>query len=173
MKRLMNMLSAVIVILFTGCSTGILFSEFAPNIPNISPVSGRIYVYHCVDLSREGLDSNDCRFDWDKVSWANKKPGQPGTISGALGGRPHINLNGEIIGEAISMGLTYVDRPPGGYEISIDGDKRKLQFVLEKGQTRYVRINMYFWENRISSIPILVANEIAQKEIQMCRIKGK
>ena len=96
---------------------------------------------------------------------------RPSSLGAAI--RPDVRLNGEVVGEAISWGFFYVDKKPGNYEIlTITEVNRKLSLILNKRQTRYVRLNVSwgFWVWHV--YPELVENEVGEKEIQDCRHTG-
>lgn len=97
---------------------------------------------------------------------------RPSSVGAAI--RPDVKLNGEVIGEAISWGFFYVDVKPGSYEILTSTEvDRKLSLLLNKGQTRYVRLNIAlgFFVGHV--YPELVENEVGEKEIHDCRYIGK
>jgi hypothetical protein len=170
MKKISNVVLLLGVLFFGGCAvTGPHFHEIASSIPLVAPENGRIYVYSCVNMVNLAANfSNLCDADWDKVSWGNKAWYEPGTITYSLFGGPKVKLNDAVIGEATSLTFFYVDKRPGNYSISAAGVP-PLSFVLESGKSLYVRINQHFDGSRNVDKPILVDNDIAQKEIQMCR----
>jgi outer membrane murein-binding lipoprotein Lpp len=80
--------------------------------------------------------------------------------------QPEVRLNGVVVGSAVPNGFFWADRPPGPIEISTSTEvERKLTFTLDKGQVRYVRLNISigFFVGRI--IPELVDNATGEKEI--------
>jgi predicted small lipoprotein YifL len=88
--------------------------------------------------------------------------------------QPEVKLNGEVIGKAVPMGFFYVDKAPGTYEIMTSTEvDRKLSLTLDKGQVRYVRLNisMGFFVGHV--YPELVDNNVGEKEIQDCRCTNK
>jgi len=88
--------------------------------------------------------------------------------------QPEVKLNGEVVGKAVPKGFFYVDREPGDYKIVTSTEvDRRLSLVLEKGQTRYVRLNisMGFFVGHV--YPELVENVVGEKEIQQCSYTGK
>ena len=88
--------------------------------------------------------------------------------------QPEVKVNGDVVGTAVPFGFLLVDRKPGAYEISTATEvERKLSLTLEKGQTRYVRLNVSigFFVGHI--YPELVDNEVGEKELQECRFAGK
>ena len=132
-----------IMSLLIGCATsGPKFIEMKNAISNISPDTGRIYLY------------------------------RPSFLGAAI--RPNVKLNGDVIGEAVSWGFFYVDRKPGNYEIVTSTEvDRKLSLTLDKGQTRYVRLNigLGFFVGHV--YPELVETAVGEKEIQGCRYIGE
>ena len=93
------------------------------------------------------------------------------TLGAAL--RPDVLLNNEKVGESIARGFFYVDRQAGEYQVVTSTEvQRKLSFVLDKGQTRYVRfsVNMGFFVGHVYGE--LVEPDEALKEIQDCKYTG-
>ena len=87
--------------------------------------------------------------------------------------QPAVLLNKEPIGTAKPKGCFYVDRSPGNYQISTSTEvKRTLSMTLEKGETRYVRLNvsMGFWIGHV--FPELIEPHQGEKEIQSCHFLG-
>lgn len=96
---------------------------------------------------------------------------RPSALGAGL--RPDVLLNGEKVGEAISWGFFYVDRPPGNYEVVTSTEvKRKLTFVLEKGQTRFVRFSTSFGFFVGHVYGELVDENVGLSEIQESRYTG-
>jgi hypothetical protein len=101
------------------------------------------------------------------------------TISAQV--QPNIILNGEVVGKAIPNGFFYVDRNPGLYEILIESTlKNTRSFILEKGQTVYVRLGVAASiPNSLLSalfIPVVYSDivdpEVGAKGIKVCRYTG-
>jgi hypothetical protein len=93
---------------------------------------------------------------------------RPSAFGAAI--RPSVHLNGETVGEAISWGFFYVDRPPGNYEVLTATEvDRKLTFILEKGQTRFVRFSTSFGFFVGHVYGELVDPEVGMAEIQQCQ----
>jgi hypothetical protein len=93
------------------------------------------------------------------------------TLGAAL--RPDMLLNGEKVGEAIARGFFYVDRPPGEYvAVTSTEVTRKVSFVLEKDQTRYIKfsVSMGFFVGHVYGE--LVDESVALREINDCRYTG-
>jgi hypothetical protein len=81
--------------------------------------------------------------------------------------QPDIKLNGEKVGTAKPHGFYFVDRDPGNYEVTAATEtEKKLTFVLESGQERYVRlkIQMGVFVGRI--VPELVDRQEAEGELK-------
>jgi hypothetical protein len=88
--------------------------------------------------------------------------------------QPQVKLNGEAIGKAVPRGFFYVDRPAGAYEVSTSTEvKRNLSLTLEKGQTRYVRLNisMGFFVGHV--YPELVEDAEGAAQIANCHYTGQ
>ena len=87
--------------------------------------------------------------------------------------QPDINLNGTKVGNAVAQGFFYVDRPAGNYEVVTSTEvDRKVTFVLEKGQTRFVRfsVSMGFFVGHVYGE--LVDSADGLEEIKECKYTG-
>lgn len=87
--------------------------------------------------------------------------------------QPKVKLNGEVVGTSKPKGFFYVDRPPGDYQVETSTEvKRRLSLTLDKGQSRYVRLNisMGFFVGHV--YPELVENDVGEKEIVKCKYTG-
>jgi len=87
--------------------------------------------------------------------------------------QPKVKMNDEIIGTSIARGFFYVDKKPGNYQIMTTTEvDRKLSFILEDGQTRYVRfgVSIGFFLGHV--YPELVSPEVGIEEIQECNYTG-
>jgi hypothetical protein len=87
--------------------------------------------------------------------------------------QPDVNLNGTKVGNAVAQGFFYVDRPPGNYEVVTSTEvDRKVTFVLEKGQTRFVRfsVSMGFFVGHVYGE--LVDSAEGLEEIKDCKFTG-
>lgn len=88
------------------------------------------------------------------------------TVAGAAV-QPSIYLNGDVVGTAVPGGFFYVDRAPGKYEVSASTEtENKLTFVVDPGQTRYVRLDMSIGLFVGHVVPRLVDEADGAKEIQ-------
>jgi hypothetical protein len=127
------------VVLFVSCASGVPFTELNPS-PNAElPNTGRIFFYRV-------------------------------TGAGGAAIQPDILLNGEKIGTSIPQGFFYLDKPAGEYTVITSTEvKRKVSFVLDEGQTRYIRfkISIGFFVGHVYGE--LVDPEEAKKEIIQCK----
>lgn len=83
---------------------------------------------------------------------------------------PEVRLNGEVVGQAQPKGFFYVDRPPGEYVVATTTEvERLLSFVLEPGQTRYVKfkVGLGFFVGHVYGE--LVENQLGMNEIAKCK----
>ena len=90
---------------------------------------------------------------------------RPSALGAAV--QPDIKLNGEKVGTAKPHGFYFVDRDPGNYEVTAATEtEKKLTFVLEPSQERYVRlkIQMGVFVGRI--VPELVDKQEAEGELK-------
>jgi hypothetical protein len=90
---------------------------------------------------------------------------RPSALGAAV--QPDINLNGQKVGTAKPHGVYFVDRAPGDCLVTASTEtEKKLTFVLEPGQTRYVRlkIQMGLFVGRI--VPELVDRNEAEEEMR-------
>lgn len=96
---------------------------------------------------------------------------RPSSFGAAV--RPNVKLNGEVVGEAISHGFFFVDRPPGEYTIVTSTEvDRSLSLTLEAGQTRYVRLGISFGFVVGHVYPELVDSLVGEEEIKELSYTG-
>ncbi|HDR16719.1 MAG TPA: DUF2846 domain-containing protein [Desulfobacteraceae bacterium] len=96
---------------------------------------------------------------------------RPSALGAAL--RPDVMLNNEKVGEAIAQGFFYVDRQPGEYQVvTFTEVKRKLSFILDSGQTRYVRFSTSFGFFVGHVYGELVDPDVGMEEIKDCKYTG-
>jgi hypothetical protein len=84
--------------------------------------------------------------------------------------KPDVNLNGQVVGSSVSHGFFFVDRPAGDYKVSTTTEVEKtLTFHLDRGQTRYVRLNisMGFMVGHV--YPTLAEPDVGKKEIEQTK----
>lgn len=131
----------IIISLFVlaSCASGVPFTELNPSFDPEVSNTGRIFFYR---------------------------------VTGAAGAaiQPEILMNGEKIGKSIPQGFFYLDKPAGEYTVTTTTEvKRKASFVLDEGQTRYIRfgISMGFFAGHVYGE--LVDPEEAKEEIIKCK----
>jgi hypothetical protein len=93
------------------------------------------------------------------------------TFGAAL--QPDIKVNGTKVGDSIAQGFFYIDRPPGNYEVVTSTEvDRKVTFVLEKAQTRFVKfsVSMGFFVGHVYGE--LVDSLVGLEEIKDCKYTG-
>jgi Protein of unknown function (DUF2846) len=87
--------------------------------------------------------------------------------------QPDIRLNGTKVGDSRAQGFFYIDRPPGNYEVVTSTEvDRKVTFVLEKAQTRFVKfsVSMGFLVGHVYGE--LVDPAVGEEEIKECKYTG-
>ncbi len=136
MRSMKAVLALAVFALLAGCAaTGPLYSEVASSIPSVPPNKSRVYFY------------------------------RPDTMLGAAV-TSDINLNGRVVGKSERGSFFFVDENPGTCTVATSTEvEKQLTFVLEPGQTRYVRTSVSFgaFVGRIN--PELVAPETAKADI--------
>jgi Protein of unknown function (DUF2846) len=125
---------------FSGCATtGAKYSEMKTSLTPQQADLGRIYFYRTANPFGSAI-------------------------------QPSVMLNGENIGSAVPNGFFYVDRPSGNYEVTMSTEvEKKLTFVLDRGQTRYVRMSIGLGLVVGRVIPELVDKDVAESEMQSLR----
>ena len=79
-------------------------------------------------------------------------------------------MNGEKVGVSIPQGFFYVDKPSGEYTVITSTEvERKVSFVLDQGQTRYIRFKISFGFFVGHVYGELVDPAEAQQEIVECK----
>lgn len=87
--------------------------------------------------------------------------------------QPAVLLDGQAVGSAVPLGYFYIDCAPGDHSIMTSTEvDRELTFHLDKGQVRYVRLNvsMGFFVGHV--YPDLIEEQEAVKEIESCHFIG-
>ena len=80
--------------------------------------------------------------------------------------QPNVYLNGEAVGTAAPKGFFFADRPPGDYTVTTTTElEKKLTFKLEKGQPRYVRLDISMGLFVGHVYPVLVDDNEAREEL--------
>ena len=113
----------VLLCLMSGCASKMqIFSEASGNIHQPSAGNGRIYIYRANEFTGSGIEQR-------------------------------IFVNGEQVGPHLGNGsVFFVDKPAGNYNVeakeglinpNLFGSTRQVNFVLNSGDTKYVRIAMH------------------------------
>lgn len=88
--------------------------------------------------------------------------------------QPEVRMNGERVGKAVANGFFYADRSPGNYDVSTTTEVEKhLTFVLEAGQTRYVRLDISIGILAGRIVPKLIEESVAREEIAGTHYTGE
>lgn len=126
-----------------GCTaTGPLFSTISQSIPTVSADKGRIYFY------------------------------RPDTMLGAAV-TSDINLNGRVVGKSERGSVFYVDEKPGQCVVKTSTEvEKQLTFVLEAGETKYVKttVSMGVFVGRIQ--PELVSPDQGARDVTQLHYTG-
>ncbi len=129
--------------LMTGCTAvGPLYSEVATSFPPVPEGKGRIYFY------------------------------RPDTIVGAAV-TSDITLNGRVVGKSERAGFFFADEDPGKCTVTTSTEvEKQLTFVLEAGETKYVKttISIGVLVGRIQ--PELVSNDEGSQAITKLHYTG-
>lgn len=82
--------------------------------------------------------------------------------------QPHIRMNGEVIGNAMSGGYFYLDLPAGAYIIGCDTWRGRpgadVSITVEGGQTKYVRTSLKHGQ----IVPTVEEPSVAIKALKNC-----
>lgn len=110
MKNYKFLFVCFVVVILSGCAaSGPKYSEYSKSIGPLASEKGRVYFFRDASFFGGGV-------------------------------QPDILLNSKAIGESLPGGFFYVDREPGNYTVSTSTEvERTLEFVLEAGETKYVR----------------------------------
>jgi len=96
---------------------------------------------------------------------------RPSAFGAAI--QPAVRLDGVEVGTAKSHGFIYVDAAPGSHFIETTTEvSRRLTFLLEKGQTRYVKLSVSMGFAVGHVYPELVDDAVGVKEVAECKYIG-
>ncbi|MCU7929591.1 MAG: DUF2846 domain-containing protein [Candidatus Thiodiazotropha sp. (ex Codakia rugifera)] len=122
--------------LFSACASGPKYADVASTFPTLEADKGRIYFY------------------------------RSGSMMGAAI-QPSITLNGNIIGTSKPGGFFFVDANPGDQVVATSTEvEKKLTFLLDVGQVRYVKTKIGFGIIAGRVYPELVDNNIGEQEVK-------
>jgi hypothetical protein len=130
--------------LLTGCTSvsGTRFAQQEAGMPKLSADQGRVYFYRVDALTGGGMTAP-------------------------------VKLDGIVVGDSLPGGYFYVDAAPGKHEVSAATRvTRKLNFVLEAGETKYLRTRAQFEEKVGRIVPELVSAEEARRELPALNFTG-
>lgn len=116
MKSLMRVAFSGIAVasLMAGCASGVKYNEMASSIPSLKAGEGRVYFMRSASMFGAAI-------------------------------QPDLRLNGQVVGESKPGGFFFVDRPAGKYVAAASTETEKtLSFVLDAGETKYVRSSPSF-----------------------------
>lgn len=141
--RFAPMAALAAAIVLTGCAaTGPKFAQQEAATPKLAAEQGRVYFYR--------VDS---------------------FVGGAV--RPSIKLDGAVVGDSTPGGYFYVDAGAGKHEASTSTEAtNKVTFVLDKGETKYVRTKVQMGLLVGHAVPELVSADEAQKELPSLSFTG-
>jgi hypothetical protein len=130
--------------LLAGCTSvsGTRFAQQEAVMPKLSPDQGRVYFYRVDAFTGGGMSAP-------------------------------LKLDGVVVGDSLPGGYFFVDAAAGKHEASATTRvTRKLLFVLEPGETKYVRTRAQFEEKVGRIVPELVSAEEARRELPSLNFTG-
>ena len=143
--RFVSLAALAAMALIAGCTSvsGTRFAQQEAVMPKLSANQGRIYFYRVDAFTGGGMTAP-------------------------------VKLDGIVVGDSLPGGYFFVDTTAGKHEASAATTRvtRKLNFVLEPGETRYVRTRAQFEEKVGRIVPELVSAEEACKELPSLNFTG-
>ena len=142
--KFVSLVALAAMALLMGCSSvsGTRFAQQEAAMPKLSAGHGRIYFYRVDALTGGGMTAT-------------------------------VKLDGDVVGESLPGGYFFVDAAAGKHEASAATRvTRKLNFVLEAGETRYVRTKAQFEDKVGRVVPELVSAEEARRELLSLNFSG-
>jgi hypothetical protein len=125
-----------VALALTGCASGIKYQDMGASIATLAPDQGRIYFYRSNSMFGAAV-------------------------------QPNLRMDGVTVGSSKPGGFFYVDATPGGHEVSAKTEvENKLTFMLDKGETKYVRTSPSFGLFVGHIVPELVGPDMALQELQ-------
>ncbi len=142
MKLSVIVASIAASVLMSACASGPKMAEMKSSIPSLKANEGRVYFYRKSSM-----------------------------LGAAI--QPSITLNGAVVGDSKPGGFFFVDRAPGSMEVTTTTEvEKKLTFVLDAGQTRYVRTAIGFGVIAGRVYPELVDSQTGETEISETSYTG-
>ncbi|MGE5384508.1 MAG: DUF2846 domain-containing protein [Betaproteobacteria bacterium] len=143
MKALRLCTLLIAALLLGACASGPKLADVKSAIPTLKSTEGRVYFYRSSSM-----------------------------LGAAV--QPEIRVNGEVVGQSTPGGFFFVDMAPGPKEVSTTTEvEKKLTFVLDAGQTRYVKTYVYFGALVGRVQPQLVDNATGAAELEETSYTGK
>lgn len=143
--KLLSLAALAASVVLTACASvaGTKFVQQEAAMPKLAADQGRVYFYRVNALTGGGLNAP-------------------------------VKLDGAVVGESVSGGYFFVDAAAGRHEASAATKfvTKQLGFVLEPGETKYVRTKAQF-EGKIGRVvPELVSADVARKELPSLNFTG-
>ncbi|TAK83324.1 MAG: DUF2846 domain-containing protein [Aquabacterium sp.] len=136
-------LVAAAAVLMTACASGPKLSEVKSSIPPLAADQGRIFFYRSSSM-----------------------------VGAAV--QPSIYLNDQVVGTSVPGGFFYADAKAGNVSVATTTEvEKKLTFLLEPGQTRYVKTSVSFGLLAGRVQPELVDAATGEKELADTSFTGK
>lgn len=129
--------------LLSGCAaSGPTYQSMEAALPALKPGQGRVYFY------------------------------RPAGVVGAAV-QPALRFDGVVVGQSRPNGFFFVDTGAGSHEAATGVEaSHKLAFVLDKGETRYVRTKVQMGLIVGHVLPELVGAQEARKELANASFTG-
>lgn len=130
-------------VLLSGCAaSGPTYHAVQASLPALKPGHGRVYFY------------------------------RPAGVVGAAV-QPALRLDGVVVGQSRPNGFFFVDTGAGSHEAASGVEaSHKLAFVLDQGETRYVRTKVRMGLIVGHVLPELVGADEARKELANAHFTG-
>lgn len=136
-------LAATVVLTACTSVSGTKFAQQESAMPKLAADQGRVYFYRADALTGGGLNAP-------------------------------VKLDGVVVGDSVSGGYFFVDAAAGRHQASAVTKfvTQELSFVLERGETRYVRTKAQFDGKIARVVPELVSADVALKELPSLGYSG-
>lgn len=134
--KIMHLALIGAIVALTGCAaSGPKFSELQASTPALKADQGRVYFYRSSSMFGAAI-------------------------------QPAISFDGKEVGKSQPGGYFYVDTVAGSHEASASTEAtNKLTFVMDKGETKYVRTSPQLGLLAGHIVPELVSAEEAKKAL--------
>ena len=137
-----RLLLLCLVAVLGACASGPKFNEVKSALPTVPADQGRIYVYRSASMFGAAI-------------------------------QPEVKLNGDVVGKSQPGGFFFVDRPAGNYEVTTATEtEKKVTFVLDKGEVKYIKTSPSFGVMVGRVIPELIDPAQGQPELEQTSYTG-